>query len=98
MTAIADASLWCDFGARLLGMGRSFVAARGSGLRGLAVALVDGDDAAIRLGDTVHRSPDSPDVEVYTPKVTAKKRRRRSSKGWTGNATTQDDTPGTPRR
>ncbi len=47
LTALGKHTLWTDFVVRLAGLGQGFLGARSGGLRGLAQALVDGDDVRV---------------------------------------------------
>ena len=60
MTSLAESTLWTDFAVRIFGLGQGFLGARKGGIRGLASALVDGDDARIR--PTVVRTDTGADV------------------------------------
>lgn len=80
LTALAENTLWFDFGTRLLGISRSYVLARGQGLRGLALALVEGDDAGVEVDTEVYRVHEG--SEVYTPKREKQAPKRRRPRGW----------------
>jgi len=60
MTALGSSTLWTDFAARLFGLGQGFIGARSGGLRGLAAAMVDGDDARVSA-----KVVSTPQGEVY---------------------------------